>query len=298
MMTAINGGKLPPWLSIEVKDRDAYLSMLGLLKSSGLHTICIEGDCPNRYECFARGQATFLILGDVCTRNCSYCNVKTGIPGAVDYDEIRRIGTVVRESKIGYAVITSVTRDDLEDGGASVFALAIREVKRAGSRVEVLIPDFRGDENALNKVIDARPDVIAHNIETTRRVFKRVRGRADYSQSLNILSYLSRKRCMVKSGLMLGLGESIDEIKDTLRELREAGVDIVTIGQYLAPGRGRAAVMKYYSAEEFRKIGDYAYSLGFGYVASSPLVRSSYRAEEAFLVAFKRKNGRESFQTG
>ena len=256
-----------------------------------LVTVCEEARCPNIHECWARERtATFMLLGDICTRHCGFCAVGKGKPGAIDPDEPRRVGEAVAELGLKHAVVTSVNRDDLPDGGAGQFANTIREIRRQspGCAVEVLIPDFCGDWSALGVVLDARPNVLNHNIETVPRLYRRVRPDAIYERSLELIARAdefrrSGAKVRTKSGLMAGLGETADEIVDTLKDLRSHGCDIATVGQYLQPHERRLPVEKYYTPAEFEGIAERARALGFSHVESGPLVRSSYHARHAAL---------------
>ncbi len=263
-----------------------FNSINRLLKSNKINTVCHSARCPNIGECFSKKKLTFMILGDVCTRNCKFCNVKTGRPDPVDKDEIKRINNIVKELELKYIVITSVTRDDLEDGGASHFINLVEELKNTISniKIEILIPDFNNNRIYLDKIADADADVIAHNIETVEDVFSNVRPQADYKRSLEILKYLKKRTPdkIIKSGFMVGLGEDIHDIHNLLDQLLECGIDVVTAGQYFQPAHNNIKVMKMYSDEEFVSIKEYAKSIGFKYVSAGRFVRSSYYAEEVF----------------
>ncbi len=256
------------------------------MHGQNLNTVCEGARCPNIGECWGAGTATFLILGDVCTRACKFCAVKTGRPLEYDLDEPRRIAEAIQKLGLRYAVITSVDRDDLEDGGAFIFAETIRRTRDAcaGIRLEVLIPDFRGNLESLGMVVAAQPDVLGHNIETVPRLYPRARAGSNYRRSLEHLRNAKTFGIPVttKSGLMLGLGEEDAEVRSVLQDLREAGVDLVTLGQYLQPTREHLPVERFYTPQEFDEYRDYAFSIGFGSVASGPLVRSSYHAEQQF----------------
>jgi lipoic acid synthetase len=277
----------PAWLKVKLPSGENYFRLKALVHGQQLNTVCEGARCPNIGECWAAGTATFMILGDVCTRACKFCAVKTGLPPKYDLDEPRRIAEAIQKLNLRYAVITSVDRDDLEDGGAFIFAETIRLVRAAlpGIRLEVLIPDFQGKTSALRTVVEARPDILGHNIETVPRLYLRARAGSNYRRSLeHVRSAKSFGIPMTtKSGLMLGLGEEKEEICEVLRNLRQAEVDIVTIGQYLQPSREHLPVERFYSPQEFNEYRDYAASLGFRFVASGPLVRSSYHAEEQAL---------------
>lgn len=258
-------------------NRRKYKETLNLVKENNLNTICLEANCPNRYKCFSNSTATFMILGNICTRNCGYCNVKHGKPKEVDENEVERIVDAVKILKLDYVVITSVTRDDLEDGGARQFVAVIEELKRIGCAVEVLIPDFLGKIDSLKKVIETEPDVINHNIEVVKSLFPKLRKQGDYDRSVEVLRQINMSG--VKSGLMVGFGESKEEVIECMRDLKSAGVEMLTIGQYLQPSSEHAEVVKYYSDEEFVEFGKIAKEMGFN-VASGKLVRSSYNARE------------------
>jgi lipoic acid synthetase len=263
------------------------------MRTHGLHTVCEEARCPNRGECFARGTATFLLLGDVCTRACGFCDIANGRPLPVDPFEPWRVHEAAAAMRLGFIVLTSVDRDDLADGGAAHFAATIRAVRSIEPRpgVEVLTPDFRGSLDSLRTVLEAEPDVFNHNVETVERLYTRVRRGARLARSLGLLAAAKRfsPGITVKSGLMLGLGETEGEVRELLERLRAAGVDIVTIGQYLRPSAGNLPVVEYVAPEAFDRHGEFGRSLGFRHVFSGPFVRSSYRAEEALLAAGDRR---------
>lgn len=276
----------PSWIRIRWSRNAAYERVEKLLHTNGIHTVCRESGCPNTMECWSRGTATFLILGDVCTRSCRFCLVKKGSPVQPDESEPFRVAQTVQEMGLRHAVITSVTRDDLSDGGAACFAETVRMVSTHAPEctVEVLVPDFMGSEKALADVLLAGPDVFAHNVETIPRLYKKIRPQADYQLSLNLLSRANQYRpgVQVKSSIMLGLGESGDEIRAVMADLRKAGCDILTLGQYLRPTRDHFPVMQYLTPDEFNTLKEEALSMGFSWVESGPLVRSSYRAEAVF----------------
>lgn len=261
-----------------------YMDVRRLMKGGRLHTVCEEARCPNIGECWERRSATFMILGDICTRACRYCAVSTGRPLGLDLEEPRRLAETVAHLGLKYVVITSVDRDDLLDGGASVFAQCIREIRSRLSdcKVEVLIPDFQGDWEALASVMDAAPDVLNHNIETVWRVFHGVRPKGDYDQSLELLAKAKgvSPDAVTKSGMMVGLGENCDEVVQTMKDLRSVGCDLLTIGQYLRPSQWHVPVDKFYTPQEFQELRLEGERLGFRHVASGPLVRSSYHADE------------------
>ncbi len=252
------------------------------MRSNRLHTVCEEAHCPNSGECWNNRTATFLILGDTCTRSCRFCNVRTGRPTPLASDEPERVARAVREMGLEHAVITSVDRDDLPDGGASVFAAVIRQIHdfQPGCTVEVLIPDFQGEETALETVLDARPDVLGHNMETVARLYPRVQPQCRYHISLDVLHGARglAPDVLTKSGLMVGLGETMDEVIETMRDLRDVDVDILTLGQYLRPSMQHVPVERYYPPAEFEMLRQRGLEMGFGWVESGPLVRSSYNA--------------------
>lgn len=275
----------PPWLKKRLVLNSAYARTRIAVSEGGIHTVCASSLCPNQNECFSRAQATFLLLGDVCTRACAFCSVKKGRPFSCE-DETEKVFDAIAKLGIRYAVLTSVTRDDLEDGGARQFADVVRLVKSdpRNIRVEVLTPDFKGDKQAIKTVADSAPDVFGHNIETVESLYSHVRPGAVYSRSLELLRYVKElnPRQLAKSSIMVGLGEKDEDLFAAIRDLREAGCDILTIGQYLRPGPENIAVTKYVLPEDFDRYRVMALSLGFKYVASGPFVRSSYMAEDAY----------------
>jgi lipoic acid synthetase len=284
MITGMKRQPRPEWLKVKLPAGEEYFRLKSLVHSRNLNTVCEGARCPNIGECWGAGTATFMILGDVCTRACKFCAVKTGLPPVYDVDEPGRVAEAIRTLNLKYAVITSVDRDDLEDGGAYIFAETIRLTRDAcpGIRIEVLIPDFRGNVTALRTVVKAGPDVLAHNVETVPRLYKEARAGSRYDRSLDHLRNAKSFGfpMTTKSSLMLGLGESRDEILEVLSDLRGANVDILTLGQYLQPTREHLPVAKFYTPQEFAEYREHAYSIGFRHVASGPLVRSSYRAEQ------------------
>jgi lipoic acid synthetase len=277
--------KKPEWLKVRFKLNDEYKFVEKQLKELGLNTVCEEANCPNRFECFSKKTATFMILGRNCTRNCTYCNVMRNDPDTVDKDEPLHIAKACKSLGLKHAVITSVTRDDLPDGGALHFANVIREIRNANTKtiIEVLIPDFKGNLESLVTVMDAVPDIINHNIETIERLYTTVRPMADYKRSLELLQRIKEynKKIHTKSGIMVGLGESYEEVLKAFKDLRNHNCDFLTVGQYLAPSKKHHPVMEYIKPEIFKKYEKDAYNLGFKYVASAPLVRSSYQADKA-----------------
>ncbi len=275
--------RIPRWISLKIPGGADYVRVKSVIEREGLHTVCLEARCPNIGECFCGGTATFLIMGNMCTRNCRYCAVRHGKPAPPDPDEPGRVARAVAELGLEYAVITSVTRDDLPDGGAAIFAETVSAIRRLSPscRVEVLVPDFRASmEGSLERVIAAGPDVINHNIETVGTLFPALRPQGEYGLSLRLLSRAAVSGISVKSGLMAGLGESIDDINATLQDLRRAGCSGLTVGQYLRSRKENHPVAKYYTPEEFESIRLLAESMGFARVLAGPMVRSSYRAGE------------------
>ena len=272
----------PAWLKVKIPSGAGYAETKRLVTKHRLHTVCEEARCPNIAECWSRRSATFMILGDVCTRSCGFCAVKTGRPTGLDRDEPRRVANAVAVLNLRHAVITSVNRDELADGGASVFSETIYEIKKntPGCSIEVLIPDFKGDDNALDIILAAKPAVLNHNIETVPKLYSKVRPQADYEQSLRLLKYAKSKGAITKSGFMLGLGEFIDEVKALLQDLREVNLDIATIGQYLQPTSKHLPVERFVDPEEFYELKEYGERIGIKHVESGPLVRSSYHADE------------------
>ena len=281
-------GRKPDWLKIRIGDPTNQNHVFNLIEGLNLHTVCQEARCPNIFECWSDRTATFMLGGDICTRHCGFCAVGKGKPGELDRDEPRHVAEAVRHLDLAYAVITSVNRDDLPDGGASHWAETIREVRAANPecKIEVLIPDFNGDEAALTTVLDARPDVLNHNTETIARLYRRVRPDAKYGQTLTLLERAARRRdeerrgMLTKSGIMVGLGETFDEVVELMRDLRAVSCDILTIGQYLQPHARRLPVERYVTPEEFARWREIGMTLGFHHVESSPLTRSSYHARQ------------------
>jgi lipoic acid synthetase len=273
----------PPWIRVRAPEGESYNWLKRLMRAKELHTVCEEAHCPNIGECWGNRTATFLILGDTCTRNCHFCDVNTGRPGPLDPGEPERVAQAVRAMGLKHVVITSVDRDDLPDGGASVFAAVIRRIRelQPGCTVEVLIPDFRGEIEALQAVMDARPEILNHNMETVPRLFPTIQPQCRYGWSLDTLRNAKAlwSEAVTKSGLMVGLGETADEILEVMRDLRNVDVDILTVGQYLQPSREHARIVRYYEPEEFVMFKERGYEMGFLWVESAPLVRSSYNAE-------------------
>jgi lipoyl synthase len=276
----------PPWLKVKVKYGENFLELRRLMREHGLHTVCEEsGPCPNIYECWEQRTATFLILGNVCTRRCTFCDVITGKPPTYDPEEPERVAKAVAAVGLAYAVVTGVARDDIRsDQGASIWAETIRQIRAHNPEcgVEVLTPDFRADARAIGIVVDAQPDVFAHNLETVRRIHGDIRKGFAYERSLEFFRIIKAHNPgqITKSGLILGMGETDDEVRESVTELREVGVDLLTLGQYLSPSRAHPVVDRYVTPEQFEELGRFAESLGFAHVTSGPLVRSSYHARE------------------
>lgn len=280
--------RLPEWLRKGGVHPESVQSLKRDLRRLSLHTVCESARCPNLHECFHRGAATFMILGNLCTRGCGFCSVPKGSPAKkefhLDPSEPANVARMAAGMRLRYVVITSVNRDDLEDGGSHHFAETVREVRKAlpGSRIEVLTPDFMGDLEAVARVLDARPDVFNHNMETVRRLYRKVRPQADYRRSLEVLAFAKRHRpdILTKSGLMAGLGEEVDEVQELLRDVAASCVDVATIGQYLQPTRRNLPVAEYVTPAKFAAYRDYGLSIGFKMVFSGPFVRSSYMADK------------------
>ncbi len=276
-------GRKPEWLRVKLNQNERYWRLKALMRSQTLHTVCEEAFCPNLGECWGRGTATFLLMGEICTRSCRFCNVKTGKPLPLDEDEPRRVAESVREMGLRHAVLTSVDRDDQPDGGAHIFANAIREIRRLqpGCTIEVLIPDFKGSREALALVMDAHPEILNHNTETVPRLSRWARPQARPERSLAVLRMAKEldPGVLTKSGIMVGLGETWDELLEVMDSLRAVDVDILTIGQYLQPTKKHLPIARYYHPDEFKRLADEGYARGFKWVESGPLVRSSYHAD-------------------
>ena len=274
----------PEWLKARAPVGEGYSDIKDTMRGLKLHTVCEEAMCPNIGECWNNRTATFMILGNICTRSCGFCNILTGRPTELDLDEPYRVAEAARKMDLRHAVITSVNRDELKDGGASIFAETIREIRAQvpGCAVEVLTPDFKGDRDAIKTLIDARPDTFNHNIETVPRLYPAVRPQAKYGRSLEVLRHVKEINPdgLTKSGFMVGLGEAEEELHETMRDLREHEVDILTIGQYLRPSENHLPMSRYYTPKEFASLRRYGFELGFKHVESGPLVRSSYHAHE------------------
>ena len=273
----------PKWIRVKLPTGKKYTELRNLVDKYDLHTICTSGSCPNMGECWSEGTATFMILGNICTRSCGFCGVQTGRPNSVDWDEPDKVAQSIKLMQIKHAVITSVDRDDLKDMGSIIWAETVNAIRRLNpnTTLETLIPDFQGNKRNLDRIIEVAPEVVSHNIETVRRLTRQVRVQAKYDQSLEVLRYLKEKGIRrTKSGIMLGLGEAREEVMQSLQDLREHLVDVVTIGQYLQPSKKHLPVSRFVSPEEFKEYETFALGLGFRHVESSPLVRSSYRAHK------------------
>lgn len=273
----------PEWLRVKMPSGDNYHQLKRLMRAKTLHTVCEEAMCPNIGDCWDRGTATFLLLGDICTRSCGFCHIKTGRPTWLDEQEPERVADSVAKMGLKHAVLTSVNRDELPDGGAHIFARSIELIHQRvpGCSVEVLIPDFRGDRDALKMVMEARPEILNHNTETVPRLYRTVRPQAIYERSLGVLQMAKEldPKAVTKSGIMVGLGESWDEVIQVMRDLRAHQVDILTVGQYLRPTRNHLPVVRYWHPDEFARLHDEGMAMGFQWVESGPLVRSSYHAD-------------------
>ncbi len=281
--TVTNPTKKPKWLRVKLPVGKKYTELRGLVDKYSLHTICTSGSCPNMGECWTEGTATFMILGNICTRSCGFCGVKTGRPETVDWEEPEKVARSIKLMKIKHAVITSVDRDDLKDGGSIIWEETVNAIRRANptTTLETLIPDFQGNKTNINRLLKVAPEVISHNLETVRRLTREVRIQAKYDRSLEVLKYMKdqgQKR--TKSGIMLGLGETQEEVLETLQDLANANVDIVTIGQYLQPSKKHLPVKEYITPEQFEFYKNEGLKLGFKYVESGALVRSSYKAQQ------------------
>jgi len=278
--------KKPNWIRVKLPVGKKYKSLRGLVDKYKLNTICTSGSCPNMGECWAEGTATFMILGNICTRSCAFCGVKTGRPNAVDWEEPEKVAMSINIMKIKHAVITSVDRDDIKDMGSIIWAETVNAIRRINpnTTLETLIPDFQGNTRNIDRLIEVKPEVISHNLETVRRLTREVRIQAKYDRSLDVLKYLKKKKVnRTKSGIMLGLGEKENEVIETINDLKKAKVDVLTIGQYLQPSKNHLSVKSFITPEMFKKYEEYALNLGFRHVESGPLVRSSYKAHKHIL---------------
>jgi lipoyl synthase len=282
--------KKPDWLRVKLPIGESYKQVRGLVDTHKLHTICESGNCPNMGECWGAGTATFMILGNVCTRSCGFCAVATGRPEAVDWDEPQRVAEAIHLMKVKHAVITSVDRDELKDGGSIVWYNTIRAVKALNpdTSLETLIPDFKGDRANIERVIEAAPEVVSHNIETVERLTRSVRIQARYWRSMDVLRTLKGGGMRTKSGIMLGLGETKEEVLQTMQDLVDSGVDVITLGQYLQPTGRHLPVQRFVHPDEFSALRERGYDMGFDYVESGPLVRSSYHSEKHVIPGYGR----------
>ncbi len=274
----------PPWIKVRAPSGENYERVYGLMREQKLHTVCEEAQCPNIGECWGRGTATFLMMGDTCTRSCGFCDIKTGRPSPLDWAEPNRVAESVRALNLRHVVITSVNRDERADGGAPIFAMVIRRIRQVqpGCSIEVLIPDFKGNETALKIVMDAQPEILNHNVETVPRLFRKVQPQDHYEWAMATLTNAKQMDPLVltKSGIMVGLGETFDEVVEVMHDLARCGVDILTIGQYLQPSKKHLSVERFYTPDEFDRFIEIGRAIGFKWVESGPLVRSSYRADQ------------------
>lgn len=282
--------KKPDWLRVKLPIGESYKHVRGLVDTHKLHTICESGNCPNMGECWGEGTATFMILGNVCTRSCGFCAVATGRPEAVDWNEPQRVAEAIHLMKVKHAVITSVDRDELKDGGSTIWYNTIKAVKALNpeTTLETLIPDFKGQKENIQPIIEAAPEVVSHNIETVERLTRQVRIQAKYWRSMEVLRTLKEGGMRTKSGIMLGLGELKEEVKQSMRDLRNSGVDVITLGQYLQPTKRHLPVIRFVHPDEFSEFRDIGYSIGFDYVESGPLVRSSYHSDKHVIPGYGR----------
>lgn len=275
-------GKRPDWLKVKLPSGENYRNVLSLMRKSKLNTVCEEAKCPNLAECWNARTATFMILGDICTRSCGFCNVKLGLPTELDLDEPRRVAESVKELNLRHAVITSVNRDELKDGGASIFAETVKQIRNLMPKctIEILIPDFKGEEHAFEIIMNNPPDILNHNLETVNRLYHAVRPQAKYQRSLNLIRWFKDRGLRTKSGIMVGIGEKKDEVIELMHDLHDHGCDIMTIGQYLQPTKNHLPVDRYVTLDEFKFYKDEGLKMGFKSVESAPLVRSSYHADK------------------
>lgn len=282
--------KKPDWLRVKLPIGESYKHVRGLVDTHQLHTICESGNCPNMGECWGEGTATFMILGNICTRSCGFCAVATGRPEPVDWDEPQRVAEAIHLMKVKHAVITSVDRDELKDGGSIIWHNTIKAVKllNPNTTLETLIPDFRGIVEQINRIIEASPEVVSHNMETVERLTRQVRVQAKYRRSLEVLSILKKGGMRTKTGLMLGIGETKDEVIRTMHDLREVNCDVITLGQYLQPTAKHLPVLRFVHPDEFAELKEIGYQIGFDYVESGPLVRSSYHSEKHVIPGYGR----------
>jgi lipoic acid synthetase len=282
--------KKPDWLRVKLPIGESYKHVRGLVDTHKLHTICESGNCPNMGECWGEGTATFMILGNICTRSCQFCAVATGRPKAVEWDEPQRVAEAILLMKVKHAVLTSVDRDELADGGSIIWYNTIKAIKTLtpSTTLETLIPDFRGIEEQINRIIEAAPEVVSHNMETVERITQKVRVQAKYRRSLGVLETLKKGGMRTKTGIMLGIGEQKDEVIQTMKDLVSVGTDVLTLGQYLQPTKKHLAVQRFVHPDEFAELRQIGYELGFDYVESGPLVRSSYHSEKHVIAGWGR----------
>jgi len=282
--------KKPNWLRVKLPIGEEYKHVRGLVDQHKLHTICESGNCPNMGECWGEGTATFMILGNICTRSCGFCAVATGRPDAIDWDEPQRVAEAIHLMKVKHAVVTSVDRDDVKDGGSIIWYNTIKAIRslNPGTTLETLIPDFKAEAWNIQRIIDAAPEVVSHNIETVERLTKEVRIQAKYWRSMETLRILKQGGMRTKSGIMLGLGETIKEVVETMEHLRASEVDVITIGQYLQPSKKHLQVQRFVHPDEFKELREAGYRMGFDYVESGPLVRSSYHSEKHVIPGWGR----------
>ena len=287
--------KKPNWLRVKLPIGESYKQVRNLVDTHKLHTICESGNCPNMGECWGAGTATFMILGNTCTRSCGFCAVATGKPDPIDWDEPQRVAEAIHLMKVKHAVITSVDRDEIKDGGSVIWYNTIKAVKllNPDTTLETLIPDFKGEVENIQRIVEAAPEVVSHNMETVERLTRQVRIQAKYRRSLEVLRILKQSGIRTKSGMMLGLGETKDEIIATMEDLAGVGLDVLTIGQYLQPSRKHLVVERFVHPDEFAELREIGYQLGFDYVESGPLVRSSYHSEKHVLSGYGRKKWME-----
>jgi len=292
--------KKPDWLRVKLPIGESYKHVRNLVDTHKLHTICESGNCPNMGECWGAGTATFMILGNICTRSCGFCAVATGRPTELDWDEPQRVAEAIHLMKVKHAVITSVDRDELKDGGSTIWHNTIKAVKalNADTTLETLIPDFKGKKEDIQRIIDAAPEVVSHNIETVERLTKQVRIQAKYWRSMEVIRILKEGGMRTKSGIMLGLGEKKEEVIQTIKDLRDNGCDVITIGQYLQPTQKHLAVQRFVHPDEFAEYKEVGYELGLDYVESGPLVRSSYHSERHVFAGLGRKEWERSKEMG
>lgn len=299
--TPLNKSKIkkPDWLRVKLPIGESYKHVRGLVDTHKLHTICESGNCPNMGECWGEGTATFMILGNICTRSCGFCAVATGRPLAVDYDEPQRVAEAIYLMKVKHAVITSVDRDELKDGGSIIWFNTIKAVKmlNEGTTLETLIPDFKGQKYNIDRIIEAAPEVVSHNIETVERLTRQVRIQAKYRRSLEVLAYLKEGGMRTKSGIMLGLGENKEEVLQSMQDLRDHGVDVITLGQYLQPTSKHLPVHRFVHPDEFKEYRNAGYEMGFDYVESGPLVRSSYHSDRHVIPGYGISKWKEEQQS-